>query len=499
MYLRFILSCFLLLGIGRGLIAQTNVGQPMHETDFEGLMTELDAEFSESGRLKKAQKALENHYFSADQARQIIEQFTMKDHQEVLAKQAYTQLVDPSNYYQIYSALTFADSRATLGNWVKKQQLPSNNSYSQPEPLQEAVFKQKYAAIEEEPFDTDRMRIIEQLVAHHYLSTDQVRRLVDLFDFKSSQENLVRSAYPKTYDQQNYLQVLENCTFSSSKRSLRNWLKGQSVVDRNNPNRPTLGVWQAPDDSDDIAIHYQRGGAGDTYDNPSPTSNHLLLPLSDGDFANLQKQLQGISNDQDRLIRIQQVSEQARWKAVQVRALMDLLVFEKVRLDLAIHAYNHTIDVENYYLVYDALNSTAGQQQLVDHAQHVDGGSNRFVHLYDYHWNRQNKAPSGGGAIQQPQPVNAAVWADALQELRGYSSDNDRLQTVKRFADTHPLTTAQVLDVLGLLIFDDVKLDCAKYMYTRVIDPQNYSAVVGALSKAQDQVLLQNYMDEQRR
>lgn len=495
MYLRFILSCFLWLAIGGGLMAQTNRNQPMHEMDFEGLITELDAEFSESNRLKKARKALDNHYFSAAQARQIIEQFTMKDHQEVLAKQAYAHLVDPSNYYQIYSALTFADSRVKLGNWVKEQPRPSNNSHFQPEPLQEAVFKQRYAVIEEEPFDADRMRIIEQLVDHHYLNTDQVHQLVGLFDFKSSQEALVRYAYPKTYDQQNYLQVLEACTFSSSKRSLRNWLKGQSVLDRNNPNRPVTGVWQVSDDSDDVSIHYPTVGTGTNYDNPPPTSSNLHLPLSDADFNNLQNQLRNISNDQDRLVRIQQVSGQARWKAAQVQVLMDLLVFEKTRLDLALHAYNHTIDVENYYLVYNALNSAVSQQQLVDYAQQVDRGSNRSAHLYDYHRHKLSQA-SSRGPIQQAQPVSAAAWADALQKLRSHSSDNDRLQAAKRFVDTHSLTTTQVLDVLNLLIFDDVKLDCAKYMYSHVVDPQNYSVVVNGLSRAQDQVLLQNYMDK---
>lgn len=495
------------LWLGPMASAQPHHIPPMDDMDFEGLLTELDAEFSEGARLKKAQSMLDQYHLTVAQMGEVMEQFAIKGNQELLAKEAYTNVVDPENYFQLYNALTFEDSRNTLRNWINEQPRRNDQPYYTTGPMSTAEFQQAYNGLEEEPFDEARMRIAEQLIDHHYLTTAQVHQLVESFSFKSNQEALARAAYPKTYDQQNYLQVLEACTFSSSKRSLCQWLQGQSVLNRSGANGPRLGTWQATNgNEEDLVIGYQAMGRGGEDDNDILPPTQVKQPvnpliLSDNAFDQLQAQLDQIANDMDRFTHIQQLSDETSWTAAQVREMMDALVFESMRLNVAMHAYPHTLDKDQYTVVYDGLKRPEDQQHLMDHIQQLDGNSSHTRALFNYHQQRLQPTtpPTGTGATNPPSSNAAAEWTTALDELRVYSSDNDRLNAAKNLADRRLLTTPQVLDVLDLLIFDDVKLDWAQYMYTRVVDPQAYSSVVNALSNERDQKTLQDYMDQQGR
>lgn len=500
--------CWLLISccclwLGPKAFAQFDDRLPMDEMDFEGILTELDAEFSESDRLKKAQSMLDRYQLSVAQMSKVMEQFAIKANQELLAKEAYNNVVDPENYFRLYSTMTFEDSRKTVRDWINEQPHPKNQPYYTLGPMSDADFDQAFETLEAEPFDDARMRIAEQLVDHNYLTTEQVHQLIGAFSFKSNQEAIARRAYPKTYDQENYLQTFEACTFSSSKRSLRQWLNGQSVLDRSGANGPLPGTWQAVNgDEQDLVIGYTAINPNNQGPNDAMPPTRVPQPvqpmiLSDDAFNDLQDQLDRIANDMDRFMHIQQFSNQVNWTSAQVRDMMDGLVVESMRLNVAMQAYPATMDKNQYTIVYDALKRPEDRQHLIDHIQQLDGGINHTL-LQHHQQTVQPTLPPTGANPANP-PNGASQWATTLEELRTYSSDNDRLNAAKRLADGHSLNTAQVLDVLDLLIFDDVKLDWAQYMYTRVTDSQRYSTVVAALSNERDQHSLQEYMDQQGR
>lgn len=516
MHLRYYLGGLLSLLLASALYAQAPLSLPMDQEAFDLAIQQLEAERFEAGRLATANVLIDKNYLTADQVQVLIQTFAYKSNQEAIAKQAYAKIYDPNNFYKVYSAFTFEESRAKLRNWVKRQNMPQESKFGLPEPLSEAEFAQAYTLIQNENFDTDRFRIAQQLIDNNYLTSDQVYDLVDALSFKNNQDQIARQAYRKTYDQQNYHRVLDAFVFSASKRSLSNWLKGQAVIDRSVPNEPTITTWEDPyDDNDnlDVAIRYNTvdRGAQDQYDTQPPNRDRDPVDpmiVTDGDFVNIQRQLSTIPSDQDRLIRAKQISDQANWTAEQVRDLMDMLVFENMRLDFAMYAYQKTMDVQNYYLVYDGLNSAEDQQRLIDYVTRLDGSldnaasttNRRPNSLYNHHINTVNNTPQviTTDNPDLPQPASPEEWADALNHVQSFSSDDDRLAEAKRILDNKPATTAQVLDLMNLLLFDALKLDLAQYAYDTVLDPEEYGAVVEQLKNEQDQEALLAYMEERR-
>ncbi len=72
-------------------------------------------------------------------------------------------------------------------------------------------------------FESNRLSIFKQALPYNYFSTAQVRELMNEFWFESTKLEVAKMAYAKTIDQQNYYQVNNEFTFSSSVAELSDY------------------------------------------------------------------------------------------------------------------------------------------------------------------------------------------------------------------------------------------------------------------------------------
>jgi hypothetical protein len=79
--------------------------------------------------------------------------------------------------------------------------------------------------------------------------------------------------------------------------------------------------------------------------------------------------------------------------------------------------------------------------------------------------------------------------------ITDFSSDNDRINKAKEYLPNNFLLAAQVKEIMGLFVFEDVRLDFAKAAYGKTYDPQNYASVKSVLVNRTSQLDLQAYID----
>jgi hypothetical protein len=493
-----------------------NLPVPLSNQQFANALEQIDRETFERDRFRVAENLLNRHYLLAEQVRQLLTRFNFKTQQEQLAQMAYAKVYDQSNFYQVYSAFNFDDSRNKIRAWVGEQPRNELERSFRPMPMSEANFNTAYQTLQQADFDSEVLGLAKEIVADNYLYAVQVRDLIQLLDFKTSEDDLAKFAYSKTYDQQNYYLVLDALTFTSSKRSLSNWLKGQPVMDYSNygyDNNSNTRTWTSPyDDGDNIntAIRYSGTDRGqrDQFDNNPPRYDETPVApvvVSDADFTNIRNQLNQIPADKDRLIRVKQISDQSNWTTEQVRDLMDMMVFENMRLDFAMYAYQRTTDAQNYYLVQDALSDADNRQRLADYVQSVGGSlrnpssvTNNNPNLTYNPTNRPQASgtqtlPTSKTAVQVLSPSDFQTSKSAIE---GYSSDSDRLKAAKSIVDEQFLLTDQVGELIQLFVFDDVRLEFAKYAYPKTQDQANYEQLVALMQNASTQESLMLYLNE---
>jgi hypothetical protein len=82
-------------------------------------------------------------------------------------------------------------------------------------------FKNVLGAVDTEWFDQGRMAVLKSAMSERYFTVAQVKVLVGRFSFDSYQVDVAAMLHAHTVDLDNWYQVYDALTFSSSKRELR--------------------------------------------------------------------------------------------------------------------------------------------------------------------------------------------------------------------------------------------------------------------------------------
>jgi len=97
-----------------------------------------------------------------------------------------------------------------------------------PLPICESEFREISTVIEQQWFENTRLEVAQNVLSQKYLSTEQVRSLMQLFSFDSSRLEFAKFAYSRTVDRQNYYRTFSALSFDSSVRELSSYISRPS-------------------------------------------------------------------------------------------------------------------------------------------------------------------------------------------------------------------------------------------------------------------------------
>ncbi len=90
--------------------------------------------------------------------------------------------------------------------------------------MSESSYQKAKRSIEKKDFADDKMTLARQVTRSNCLLTDQVKGIVELFDFEDDRVQYAKFAYSHTYDQGNYYRINDSFEFSSSVDELEEYL-----------------------------------------------------------------------------------------------------------------------------------------------------------------------------------------------------------------------------------------------------------------------------------
>ncbi|HYM95120.1 MAG TPA: DUF4476 domain-containing protein, partial [Chitinophagaceae bacterium] len=79
-------------------------------------------------------------------------------------------------------------------------------------------------SIQKEWFENNKVESARQIITTNYFTSEQVKRMLQLFNFENNKLELAKLAYKKTVDPQNYQCVFGVLSFSSSKTELSRYI-----------------------------------------------------------------------------------------------------------------------------------------------------------------------------------------------------------------------------------------------------------------------------------
>ncbi|MEI6311684.1 MAG: DUF4476 domain-containing protein [Bacteroidota bacterium] len=95
-----------------------NVPRAMSDADFNMLLVNLRNASFESTMLSIAKTVLRSNYFTTQQVKSILHEFSFESTKLDFAKEAFDKTIDKNNYYTVNEEFSFSSSTIALNNYI---------------------------------------------------------------------------------------------------------------------------------------------------------------------------------------------------------------------------------------------------------------------------------------------------------------------------------------------------------------------------------------------
>lgn len=476
-----------------GLFAQNS--SPLSEAEFEVHRTQIVGESYDSKRLVKAKELSDAQYLKVAQIEAIIKGFSLESNKLDYAEYAYSTTLDAENYPNLMGLFRLSTSKEALKSFLDKREVPvvpkavekeaveltedvietevalegekvvatestttTVKVTTGPSPMDDPSFAAAKKSANEEPFESAKLRRVKQITDANYLLSSQVKELLELLSFESSKLDYAQYAYERTYDQANYAIAKEGLKHSKSKETLSNFLKDKPVQEYE-VEKEIIKTTVTPSNTTSEVVS-------------TPTA------MSFGDFVNAKNKITNQTSDAKKLEEAKAMTDENTVSTEQVKAIVEIFLFEENRMEYAKYAYLKTTDPANYTIVKEVLEE--GNHKLLE----------------DYIKNVNKKAAENTLATG-PSELSSEDFEALKQKLKGLALESHRLERAKTIVDRSKVSAMQVKQINALFELEETRLDFAQYAYTKTLNPEAYEIVRESLSKSTSKYTLDRFIKEQ--
>lgn len=90
-----------------------------------------------------------------------------------------------------------------------------------PLPIEYGSFDEMIGSLKKLAFGDDRLKLLNDARKRHYFTTEQVRRVMSVFQFGGEKVKAAASLYPRVVDKQNFFKVYTDLEFEDDRKTLR--------------------------------------------------------------------------------------------------------------------------------------------------------------------------------------------------------------------------------------------------------------------------------------
>lgn len=246
-------------------------------------------------------------------------------------------------------------------------------------------FQRAHQRISRQSFERDRLQTAKNVARNNLMRSGQVRKIAMLFSFESSRLNFTKMAYTRVIDPERYHVVNSAFRFSTSARELDRYIATQvayqaPVYGSGNPvgscgtTQPGLiqGQHGSTTYSGSVTVTSGHGGMGINHGAaPAPIpacgscqGQHMMDHMCPMSFGRLIGAIERKCFDDDKVLIARQGLRGKLISTDQVVQIMNLLTFDRNKLDFAKFAYTRTFNSHEYYLVNDAFTFNSSIREL---------------------------------------------------------------------------------------------------------------------------------------
>ncbi|MEO6612925.1 MAG: DUF4476 domain-containing protein [Chitinophagaceae bacterium] len=203
-------------GTGMGGVAMTDV-------DFNRLYNSVNSAWNTSTRINLVGDAFRSttNYFNVYQVRQLLLLITSEADRLTLAKSSYDNIVDPSNYTQLYDLFNTTAYKNELARYYAEVQNGGSGTIVKT-PMTQSEFNTLVREVEFTFGLGAKMTKLSQIfnTETYYFTVAQARQLIQMVSLETNRVELAKSAYNNLSDPTNFRLMYDIFSSQSSKDEL---------------------------------------------------------------------------------------------------------------------------------------------------------------------------------------------------------------------------------------------------------------------------------------
>lgn len=305
---------------------------PMADASFNELYRKVNKQWGQAAKLSTARDLFNtsDYYFSTDQIIDIIGLLNADAHRLELAKLAYDNVTDATNYYQVNDLLRSQASRNELDLYVRNNSYDDTNSSSRvamPQP----GFNQLMRSVRDQKTSSSRLSVATKAfnTATNYFSVAQAAQIISLLTGDNNRLQLAKLVIDNLTDMENVDRLFDLLSTQSSKEQLDQFIRDNGYADSNY----NVSVVTAMTDAQFTSLY--------------ESIRKKWLPYSKYSAA-----VEAFSSNTN------------VFTTAQVRQIIALLSSESNKLELAKLAFDNVADKQNFRSIYDLFTTQDSKDEL---------------------------------------------------------------------------------------------------------------------------------------
>ena len=206
-----------------------NVKMAMKEADFNTLYRDVQNRFGIGAKMSALNNIFGNNtnYFTVMQAKQLIQLVSAENNRLELAKAAYDNIVDQTNFSQMTDVLSTQSSRNELDVYVRNYQGGLDNTRIA---MSDASFNTLYNDVRNRFGLGAKMSALTDIFANesNHFTVAQAKQLIQLVSAESNRLELAKSAYGNITDPENFNLMYDLLSSQTSKSELASYVNTYS-------------------------------------------------------------------------------------------------------------------------------------------------------------------------------------------------------------------------------------------------------------------------------
>jgi hypothetical protein len=309
----------------------------MNTASFNTLLQEVQGQWQTGAKQNMINNAFANtaNYFTAAQARQLVQLVDADESRLQLAKASYRSIVDPLNFSTVSALLSSATSRNELTVYVNNYN--SATAQGAHVAMSTTAFANLLQNVQAQWQSGAKLNtILNAFTGTSYFTASQVRQLVQTVDAESSRLQLAKAAYKTVTDPSNFGVVSE--------------------------------LLEARASRDELAAYITNGEVIVT----PPTGK---VPMTDANFQAIIDNLNSQWIPGSKMVALQDVFANAAnyFSVAQVKQLVVFVSIEANRLQLLKASYRGVTDKANFTATYELLATQVSRDELSRYVQAYAG------------------------------------------------------------------------------------------------------------------------------